>query len=54
VADLNGDGREDLVLGNLGLNSYIEASREEPARLYVHDFDGNGAPEQILTTFRGG
>src|SRR5438876_1163007 len=26
VADLNGDGRPDLVLGNLGLNSYIRAS----------------------------
>ena len=27
VADVNGDGRPDLVLGNLGLNSYITASR---------------------------
>ena len=36
VADLNGDGREDLVLGNLGLNSYIRASRAEPARLHVN------------------
>jgi hypothetical protein len=36
VADLNGDGRSDLVLGNLGLNSYIRASRAEPARLDVN------------------
>ena len=42
VADVNDDGRQDLVLGNLGLNSYIRASREEPARLYVHDFFQNG------------
>jgi enediyne biosynthesis protein E4 len=54
VADLNGDGRADLVLGNLGLNSYIRASRKEPARLYVHDFFQNGALEQILTFYKNG
>ncbi|HEX6060154.1 MAG TPA: FG-GAP repeat protein, partial [Gemmatimonadaceae bacterium] len=54
AADLNGDGRDDLVLGNLGLNSWIRASAEEPARLYVHDFFGNGSVEQVLTSYRGG
>jgi hypothetical protein len=54
AADLNGDGREDLVLGNLGLNSYIRATHREPARLYVHDFFGNGALEQILTFYKHG
>jgi len=54
AADLNGDGREDLVLGNLGLNSHIRASRAEPARLYVHDFFGNGVLEQILTFYKHG
>ncbi|ARA92824.1 hypothetical protein AWN76_006360 [Rhodothermaceae bacterium RA] len=52
--DLDGDGDEDLVLGNLGLNSYVTASPEEPARLYVHDFDGNGSLDQILTVYRHG
>ena len=54
AADLNGDGRKDLVLGNLGLNSYIRASRTEPARLYVNDFFGNGTLEQILTFYKHG
>jgi hypothetical protein len=54
AADLNADGRPDLVLGNLGLNSYIKASPEEPARLYVHDFGGNGTLEQILTFYKQG
>jgi hypothetical protein len=54
AADLNNDGRQDLVLGNLGLNSYIRASRDEPARLYVHDFYQNGSIEQILTFFKHG
>jgi hypothetical protein len=47
--DLNGDGRPDLVLGNLGLNSYLRTTATEPARLYVHDFGDNGAIEQLLT-----
>jgi len=54
AADLNGDGRPDLVLGNLGTNSYIRASRKEPARLYVRDFFHNGTLEQILTFYKHG
>jgi len=54
AADLNGDGFHDFVLGNLGLNSYIRASREKPARLYVHDFFQNGSLEQILTFYKNG
>lgn len=54
AADLNGDGREDLVLGNLGLNSYLRASLTEPARLYVYDFGHNGTLEQILTFYKLG
>src|SRR5687768_10489711 len=49
AADLNGDGRQDLVLGNLGLNSYLTASADAPARMYVHDFVGNGTLQQIIT-----
>jgi hypothetical protein len=54
AVDLNEDGRQDLVLGNLGLNSYIRASRTEPARLYLRDFFGNGTLEQILTFYKHG
>ena len=54
AADLNGDGRPDLVLGNLGTNSYIRASPKEPARLYVRDFFHNGTLEQILTFYKHG
>jgi len=53
-ADLNGDGRADLVLGNLGLNSYLKASPNEPARLYVADFAHNGRLQQILTFYKHG
>lgn len=54
VADLNADQRPDLVLGNLGLNSYVRASANEPARLYVGDFFSTGSLKQILTFYKHG
>jgi len=52
--DLNGDGNIDLVAGNLGLNSRLKASAEQPVRLYYYDFDGNGKKEQVLTYYLNG
>ena len=54
AADVTGDGRADLVLGNVGLNSRLHASDREPVRLYVKDFDQNGITEQILTCYNEG
>jgi hypothetical protein len=56
AVDLRGTGRADLVLGNLGLNSYLRASAKEPVRLYVNDFShtGGGNVEQILTAYNDG
>ncbi len=54
VADLRGNGRKDLVLGNLGLNSYLKASRTEPVRMYLNDFAKNGGLQQILTSYKNG
>ena len=54
ATDLNGDGRQDMVLGNLGLNSYLRASPDEPARMYVHDFTKNGTLQQIITFYKHG
>ena len=54
VTDVNGDSIPDLVLGNLGLNSYLRASQSEPAEMYVHDFGGNGSLKQIITFYKGG
>lgn len=48
LEDLNGDGRPDLVAGNLGLNSQCRVSDAEPAELYFKDFDDNGAIDPIL------
>lgn len=49
--DLNNDGNIDLIAGNLGLNSRLQASDKEPVRLYYNDFDDNKIKEQILTYY---
>jgi hypothetical protein len=54
AVDLDGDGRQDLVLGNLGLNSYLTASAREPMRMYVGDFGHNGTLEQLITFYKHG
>ncbi|WP_143959974.1 VCBS repeat-containing protein [Litoribacter populi] len=52
--DFDNDGKVDFVVGNLGLNSKLKASREEPLKLYVNDFDENGTREQVLSHFMAG
>jgi enediyne biosynthesis protein E4 len=54
AVDLRGNGRTDLILGNLGLNSYLRAAPNEPARMYVGDFAHNGVLEQLVTVYKNG
>lgn len=48
LADMNGDGRQDLVIGNMGLNTQCRATEQEPAEIYYKDFDNNGAIDPML------
>lgn len=52
--DMDGDGDQDLMVGNLGLNSKIKASPQAPVTLYVADFDANGKLDQILCQTKNG
>lgn len=54
AADIDGDGDQDLIAGNLGWNSRLKATEAQPVRMYYNDFDGNGKKEQILTYYVGG
>lgn len=51
-ADVDGDGDQDLILGNLGLNSKIKGDAKHPVQLYVKDFDNNGQTETVLTYYK--
>ena len=54
VEDLNGDGKQDIVAGNHGLNSRFKASVDEPVCMHINDFDKNRSVEQIICTYQDG
>jgi enediyne biosynthesis protein E4 len=54
VADVNADHRPDLILGNLGSNSFIRVSSSQPARLYVADFNRTGSTQALMSFYRNG
>jgi len=54
IDDFNKDGKADLILGNLGLNSQMKATENEPADLYFKDFDNNGSMDPIICFYLQG
>jgi len=53
IEDVNGDGKKDIIVGNLGLNSKLRASTEKPVWLFHHDFDGNGQADPLIFHYMG-
>jgi hypothetical protein len=51
VADLNQDGKPDLVVGNQGLNTQVRATDAQPAEMIYKDFDDNGSIDPILCSY---
>ncbi len=54
ITDLNKDGLPDIIAGNLGLNSKLKASNEQPVTLYLNDIDDNGQTDPFIFNFQEG
>lgn len=54
AGDFTGHGRVDFIVGNLGLNTRLQATPTEPVTMYVKDFAGNGTDQQIVSVYNQG
>lgn len=52
--DFDKDGDMDYLMGNLGQNSMLKASAQEPITIYAKDFDNNGSVDPVITCYRQG
>ena len=48
AADLDNDGDQDLIVGNVGTNFKQKASADHPLYLFSNDYDGNGTLDCVL------
>lgn len=51
VADLDGDGDNDLIGGNYGMNNQYKPDPTRPVRLIYGDYDKNGSVDLLLNYF---
>ena len=47
-ADLNQDGQMDILAGNMGTNALFKVDSDHPVKLYLGDFDENGAVDPLI------
>jgi len=50
-ADFDGDGDMDFVVGNWGKNTLLKASKNQPIKLYLNDFNNDGKIDPIITYY---
>lgn len=53
TGDFDNDGDIDIVAGNMGTNSFLQASRDEPIVMYLKDFNEDGQIDPIVGYTRG-
>lgn len=54
AVDFDKDGDVDIFAGNWGLNTRLNASKEEPITLYLNDFDDNKTIDPVISYFHQG
>ena len=48
ACDIDNDGDDDYIVGNIGLNHKFKASAEEPFQVFGNDFDNSGTYDIVL------
>ncbi len=51
ASDLDNDGDDDYIIGNLGKNNKFKATKEHPFKVYANDFDNNGTNDVVLAKY---
>jgi hypothetical protein len=49
VTDIDNDGDQDLVMGNIGENFSLKASQDKPLKIWINDFNKNGVVDKVIT-----
>ncbi|MBD1393375.1 VCBS repeat-containing protein [Mucilaginibacter glaciei] len=50
-ADVNGDGKPDLIAGNMGSNTQMHITDKEPGEMYFADLDKNGSIDPFFNFY---
>jgi hypothetical protein len=48
-SDIDNDGDDDFIVGNIGLNNKFHPTPEKPLYVYANDFDDNGQIDIVLS-----
>lgn len=51
ISDLDKDGYEDIIAGNIGANTQLRFDPSQPMELYYADFDQNGSIDPFLNFY---
>jgi len=54
ICDIDNDGDNDIIAGNLGLNNKFGISAKKPLLLYADDFDKNGSNDIVIGKYYNG
>ncbi|MFW6347741.1 MAG: VCBS repeat-containing protein [Cyclonatronaceae bacterium] len=54
LRDVNGDGRLDIIAGNFGTGSRLQASKESPMHLLINEFGEDGRNSAVMAVEREG